>query len=526
VNTAFLTVLFFCSAAFAEISRDSTAPQYVGFYRGAQMATGIYGFTDLTDPLGTSTRIGSWPFPAPTYETIGFDGASYFVLNRGTTYGGPGLNRYNGAKSFASISGSQACSDWHGIGACNGVYYGLYSGTGLTGAGLYLFMDPTDPANTAVRLFEDQTFSSNAWTDVAFDGERYLFVRNDSDGGTPGVYQYDPDHNDFLLVSGTETYSDWQGLGVFDADLVPVHNKKAYVLLFGGQSNALGWGYRQYLLDTGNPLAMLQDDIDFLYQKPYDSAGMLPENTLMPLQSGNSNSNVKKIPNHYPALTQAPVSRFGPELNFARRVRDLISEPDSRLGVMKFASGGSSLYDLADWRPDGTANRSADGRLYQIFQHTAWRCIGAMKNKYPTHEVEVLGMAWVQGESDALEGQGAQYEENLTRLVADVRATFGANLAFVLNKISMNQIAGTVNTNKLVQWPMVMAAQDAVAAADPKVVATETEGENYEVSTGLAEGQYHYTTASLLQIGDDLARALVSVSGVDAAGDGRQSAQP
>jgi hypothetical protein len=515
VAIAYLTVLFFCSAAFAEISLDSTAPQYVGFYRGAEMAKGLYRFTDLTDPLGTSIRIGAWPFPDPTYQTVGFDGESYFVLNRGTTFGGPGLNQYDGATSFSSISGSQPCSDWYGIGACNGVYYGLYSGTGLTGAGLYLFMDPADPGNTAVRLFEDQAFSSNVWTDVAFDGERYLFVRNDSAGGTPGIYQYDPETDQFSLISGPETYRDWQGLGVFDADLAPVRSKKAYVLLFGGQSNALGWGYQQYLLDTGNPLAAPQEDIDFLYQKPYGSAGMLPENKLMPLQSGNSNSNVKKIPNHYPALTQVPVSRFGPELNFARRVRDLISEPDCRLGVMKFASGGSSLYDMADWRPDGTADRSADGHLYRIFQHTAWRCIGAMKNKYPTHEVEVLGMAWVQGESDALEGKGAEYEENLTRLVADVRATFGANLPFVLNKISMNQIEGTSNTNKLVQWPIVMAAQDAVAAADPKVVATETEGANYEVSTGLAEGQYHFTTASLLQIGDDLARALVSVCGVD-----------
>ena len=88
-----------------------------------------------------------------------------------------------------------------------------------------------------------------------------------------------------------------------------------------------------------------------------------------------------------------------------------------------------------------------------------------MKNKYPTHEVEVLGMGWTQGESDAIEGHGAEYEENLIRLIADVRATFGTNLTFVLSKLSTHQLEGAP-ANERAQWPIVMAAQDAVAAAD------------------------------------------------------------
>lgn len=289
----------------------------------------------------------------------------------------------------------------------------------------------------------------------------------------------------------------------------PAPAGKVYVLLFGGQSNALGWGYQQYLEDTGNPLRLPQPDIDMFYEIP--GTGLLPEDTLLPLQSGNSNTNVKQ-PGEYPALTNAPISRFGPELSFARTVRDRIADPDAKVAVIKFAMGGTSLWDSNDWLPDGTANSAADSKLYRIFQDVAWKGIDALKKKYPDRTVEVLGMGWVQGESDALEGKGAEYQKHLTDFITDVRATFGTNLTFVLSKISPNQIEGTTDTNKITQWPLVRAAQDVVAATVPNVAATETTGSVYAVSTGLSEGQYHYKTPGLLQIGRDLGNALITTS--------------
>ena len=298
-----------------------------------------------------------------------------------------------------------------------------------------------------------------------------------------------------------------------EAYAAPAAKKKVYVLLFGGQSNALGWGYQQYLEDTGNPLRLPQSDVEMFYEFPGN--GLLPEDTLLPLQSGNSNPNVKPLPNHYPALTNAPISRFGPELSFARTVRDRITAPDTKVAVIKFAMGGSSLWKPDCWLADGTTNSAADGKLYRIFQTCAWRGIEALRKKYPDYSVEVLGMGWVQGESDALDGKGAEYQKHLTDFITDVRATFGTNLTFVLSKISPNQIAGTADTNRMGQWPLVRAAQDAVAAAMPKVVATETSGTNYAVSTGLAEGQFHYTTPALLQIGRDLGNALITACGLE-----------
>ncbi len=482
---------------------------YAGFYHGAGMAEGLYRFTDPSRPLETATRIETVLSPASTWRGIGFDGSGYIAIKQGAG----GLYRNNGVNTlFSRISGSYSYSDWHGIDRCNGVYYGIYDGSSQEGPGLYVFYDPADPENTGVKLCTNQVFFSAVWTDVAFDGQRYLFVRSDADGGTPGIYQYDPATDQFALISGAETYCDWDGLAVFDSDIAPLLNRKVYLLLFGGQSNALGWGYHQYLLDTADPLQNPQDDIDFLYRRPYGNTGMLPVNTLIPLQSGNSNTGVKQ-PGEYPALTNAPISRFGPELTFARTVRDGISIPDSKVAIMKYAYGGSGLYNPAHWLPDGTANRSADAPLYQRFQQTVWRTIAALKNKYPTHDVEILGMGWEHGGSDALDGHGSEYETNLTLFVQDIRATFGENLPFVLSKLSPNQ--GSVDLRELVR-----AGQQAVADADPFVEATETLGTNYLTSVGLSEGQGHYKTPGLMQIGRDLGNALLGICGLDSDSDG------
>jgi hypothetical protein len=286
------------------------------------------------------------------------------------------------------------------------------------------------------------------------------------------------------------------------AALDPLLPKTVYVILLGGQSNALGWGYHQYLQDIGSPLAKPQTDVDlFTGVEMY-----LPRHTLTALQSGSGNARIMAgKTQQYPAITNAPVSRFGPELSLGRTVRDLIRDPDSRVAVIKHAVGGTSLYK--HWLPDGTAGRAADGPVYQAFQTTVQAGIAALKKRYPHSEIKILGMCWDQGGSDATEGYGNQYETNLTLFVQDIRETFGATLPFVLSKLSPNQ--GNADLRNPVR-----AGQQAVADAGPRVVATETSGANYLTASGFPEGGVHYLSASYLQIGRDLGQALVAAGGL------------
>jgi hypothetical protein len=48
------------------------------------------------------------------------------------------------------------------------------------------------------------------------------------------------------------------------------------------------------------------------------------------------------------------------------------------------------------------------------------------------------------------------------------------------------------------------------------VIATETsDARVYPVAKGLSEGQFHYTTPGLLQIGKDLGNTLIKAAGLD-----------
>lgn len=285
---------------------------------------------------------------------------------------------------------------------------------------------------------------------------------------------------------------------------------KVYLILFGGQSNALGWGYQKYLEDHHDPLAREQQDIDLFYSIAGD--GFLPEGKLIKLGSGTSNVGPKPG-GYYPDLP-VPTSRFGPELSLARTFKDRLADPNARVAIVKFAHGGTSLYDPLDWKPDGTAASDGDGKLYQIFQATVRDAVAALKNAYPDREVVIVGMGWVQGESDALEGKGAEYEGHLTSFVRDLRATYGDQLAIAYSQVSPNQYGQSKDPQATTQWTMVAAAQKAVAEKEPRVKMTSTEGPDYPVSRDSSEGVLHFSTPGLLQIGRDLGNALAQLSGL------------
>lgn len=74
-----------------------------------------------------------------------------------------------------------------------------------------------------------------------------------------------------------------------------------------------------------------------------------------------------------------------------------------------------------------------------VFQQTVASGLAALANKYPNAVIEIKGMIWHQGESDIDGTHEYQYEANLTAFIADIRATFGANLPFVIGRLSSHR---------------------------------------------------------------------------------------
>ncbi len=277
--------------------------------------------------------------------------------------------------------------------------------------------------------------------------------------------------------------------------------KTVFVVLLGGQSNAAGWGYQHHLVETANPLANPQEDVELF------SGTGLPAlmNRLIPLQSGSGVPKAAgpKGVQQFPELvgTDAMLNHFGPELTLGRTIRDLINDPEAKVAVIKHAIGASNLF--GHWRPDGTSDSTKDGPIYKGFHATVTAGLAALKQKYPDHEIEIIGMAWVQGESDATVAQAGNYEQNLTKFIQDIRATYGENLVFALSQLSPNQPHSP-------EFELVRAAQKAIAGNVERVVTTETIGENYPTAKGFAEGALHYRSDALLQIGRDLAHAIMA----------------
>jgi len=188
-------------------------------------------------------------------------------------------------------------------------------------------------------------------------------------------------------------------------------------------------------------------------------------------------------------------NRFGPEVTFARGLAE--AYPDAKLGIIKDATGGTSLLAWApDWskeQAERTGN-AARGPLYKKL----------MQQVQPVLEedVEIAGVLWMQGERDArFEPVAREYEENLRTLIAAFRRDTGRNeLPFIL---------GQVNPPPA-RYPgqqFVREAQAQVAKKDQQAGLVSTEG------LPKHKDNLHYNTEGQLELGRRFAKKFLEVAG-------------
>ena len=136
--------------------------------------------------------------------------------------------------------------------------------------------------------------------------------------------------------------------------------------------------------------------------------------------------------------------------------------------VFSYAAGGTNLY--SQWKADGTANKAKDGVLYQHFQTQLDAYLKNLQQKNPNAQINVAGMFWHQGESDAIEGKSKEYADNLARFIQDVRATTAdPTLPFMIGRLT--------DTPATAQYKLgdVQRAQDEVALKTPNTVSVKME---------------------------------------------------
>ena len=228
---------------------------------------------------------------------------------------------------------------------------------------------------------------------------------------------------------------------------------KVRVYLLGGQSNMNGAGKNSELAP---PYNAPQPDVKFWHR-----------GTWVPLAPGFHGSSA---------------AHFGPEVSFGRAIKD--ANPGDDIYLIKYAYKGTALYN--DWAPGGHQH----GRFISTAK-------AALTNLDKAGiDFQVCGMLWMQGESDAEEGKGAEYEANMRKFIADMRARFRTpKMPFAIGRV-MNTYG-----RKTGQAALVRAAQQKVAETMDYV-------EWFDTDSYALPNQGHYHTKGLIEMGKDFAKAV------------------
>lgn len=234
-----------------------------------------------------------------------------------------------------------------------------------------------------------------------------------------------------------------------------VQAAKVHVFLIGGQSNADG---RASVGDLSRSELGPQSDVAIYWATSDNGSSTIKASGYDLLKPGLSNSS----------------GSFGPEIAFGRAMADFYAPRGESVALIKAAQGGTNLH--TQWKAGADGTTAGDGYVYQLFQQVVGAGLPTIQAEYPPGgmapaEVSVDGMIWMQGESDLSSTASGDYKNNLTNLISDVRATYGADLPFVIGQLSVNQTAFNATYLNEVRY-----AQAAVAAADPKsgLVVTDT----------------------------------------------------
>ncbi len=199
--------------------------------------------------------------------------------------------------------------------------------------------------------------------------------------------------------------------------------KKVTVILLGGQSNASGCSYDEYLQKkvSAEKYAEYDNGYDNVYINYFASG------------TNESKGFVKC------ATRQGELGTcFGPELGIADKLHEMY--PDEMFFIIKYAWGGTNLFE--QWLSPSSKGKT--GPMYRAFVSFVETSVKYLESK--NYDVTIEGMCWMQGESDSFSVETAtDYEVHLTNFIKDIRKKFSRyaaddGIAFVDAYIAANPV--------------------------------------------------------------------------------------
>lgn len=190
-----------------------------------------------------------------------------------------------------------------------------------------------------------------------------------------------------------------------------------------------------------------------------------------------------------------PLRSFGPEITFARRVRQQAKFP---IAIIKSAVGGTTI--AFDWNPDAPDNGQ---KLYPRTLKLIRESLEDLDKRGVRYQLEAV--MWHQGENDMLDRKlYKQYADGLTKLVTRLRTDLKApELKWYIAEVSEKGIWGMDHRENL---GILRQQQEQVLKADSLLRWVPTSHLAFEVM-GSGQPHYHFGTQGQLQMGEAFAAA-------------------
>lgn len=271
-------------------------------------------------------------------------------------------------------------------------------------------------------------------------------------------------------------------------------SKRLDILIVAGQSNSVGF-------DT-NPAALTPDAIDasirfrFRVGDPppdkHDSVSATKGWLALSAQP-RGEPGPKTLPRQYGNFANES-GGFGPELSCARKLayEAQMGGRKNQLGVVKVAFSGTSV--AVDWDPTGIDDR---GACYRALVEEVRAARSAAEAEGFT--VNMRGLLWVQGESDANAIDAPKYAARLTAMFKQLRHDVGAENLPILTAVNVYFHAGTNE-----YMPTIIAAQKQVGHELTRCRYVDTSG-------ATVANKVHFDSAGTIEVGKRFASALLAL---------------
>lgn len=180
---------------------------------------------------------------------------------------------------------------------------------------------------------------------------------------------------------------------------------------------------------------------------------------------------------------------IGPEFGFAKAMSELY--PADEIHLIKVAKGGTPINF---WLPDANGKPNGHTQLLENLKNA----LGKIEGEY-----EIMGMLWMQGESDSkTQADADAYQKKLEQLIALVRKeTNKPELPVVIGRLSSRILESTKFKMPFVKT--VQSAQEAVTQTDKNVFVIDTDDLTQR------DDLVHYDQAGQLGLGKRFGEAMV-----------------